>query len=147
MSAVLLDIDEFRDIYPMFVDNEKFPDKSIEFSFASAELKVNNGDHSIVPENIRKILLYMLTAHILALRTESINGEWYAGVISSASEGSTSIGMSTANVTTRNAWYMRTPFGQEYWEMTAKWRSFNYTSAQSRPSWEGTNGKWWNLRS
>lgn len=146
MAIVTLDISEFRDIYPMFADSSKFSDSMIQNGFDNAELKVSNTNCSIVPEKPRKVLLYMLTAHIIAIRMEAIDGDWQAGILSSATEGSVSIGMSTHNIPDRNAWYMRTPFGQEYWEMTSKWRSMQFVSYPARPSWEGTNGRWWYLR-
>lgn len=147
MSVVTFDIDEFRMIYPSFEDATKFTDTMLKGCFNRAEMYVNNTSCSVINNvTTRKIMLYMLTAHITTLTIQSTNGDWYAGVISSATEGSTSIGLVTPNVTKRNAWYMKTPFGQEYWEMTAKYRTFQYTHSNSRPSWEGTNGRWWNLR-
>ncbi|RKS87327.1 uncharacterized protein DUF4054 [Orbus hercynius] len=147
MDIVEFDVEEFRLVYPMFADKEKFNDTMLEFSFSKAETYVNNTKCGYVKNlTTRKIMLYMLTAHIVTLQAQAINGEWYAGVMSSATEGSVSISMATHNITPRNAWYLKTPFGAEYWEMTSKYRTFNYQSVQSRPSWEGTNGRWWNLR-
>lgn len=147
MAIVTFDASEFRLVYPMFEDATKFSDTMLQNCFDTATTYLSNSNCSIVKDvNTRKIMLYMLTAHIATLRAQAINGDWYAGIMTSATEGSVSIGMSTGNVTTRNAWYMKTPFGQEYWEMTSKYRTFQYTVSQSRPAWEGTNGRWWNLR-
>ncbi|XKM12666.1 DUF4054 domain-containing protein [Orbaceae bacterium ac157xtp] len=147
MDIVTFDSVEFRLVYPMFDDRNKYSDTLLNHCFMTAETYINNTKCSHIKNLVvRKIMLYMLTAHILTLRVQAMNGDWYAGIMASATEGSVSISMSTPNITKRNAWYMKTPFGQEYWEMTAKYRSFNCNFAKSRPSWEGTNGKWWNLR-
>lgn len=148
MAIVTFESQEFRDIYPSFSDSEKFKDDMLLNGFNRAEMYVSNTESGFVSNlTTRKIMLYMLTAHILTLSVQALNGDWYAGIISSASEGSASISLATPNITARNAWYMKTPFGQEYWEMTSKYRTFQYVHSESRPSWEGTNGRWWNLRS
>ena len=66
-----------------------------------------------------KILLYLLVAHFATLQVRGAS----VGVMSSASEGSVSIGWQLPPMMARSWWYHQTPYGATYWELTKKYRT------------------------
>jgi len=102
--------------------------------FDEACLKLNNTDQSIVvDEKERRILLFLLTAHIAQLGQQISKGNGgLVGRISSASEGSVSVSADMGQVTNAQAWYAQTQYGAEYWALTAKYRTMRYIPAPAR---------------
>lgn len=80
----------------------------------------------------RQALLHLLVAHLAQLNggTETTaNAQASAGLvgrISSASQGSVSVSADYGAVTNAQAWYAQTPYGAQYWVMTARYRSLRY---------------------
>ncbi len=88
-SVVVFDPAEFKEIYPQF---EKISDAACGFAFSQAELYLDNSAKSLVSDlEKRKILLYLLTCHILTLKER---GDGAVGNLTSATEGSVSVGYS-----------------------------------------------------
>lgn len=108
MAAVVFDPEEFREVYPQFANTS---DTVCRFAFAEAELHLNNTDASPVKnEEKRKILLFMLTCHILTLKER---GGDVVGQLSSASEGSVSVSYSVPSVAGAE-WFSQTQCGLAY---------------------------------
>ncbi len=119
MAIVVLDIAEFKELYPAFVN---VSDIIITNQFAMAELMCNNTEASIVVYEPsqgkleRKLLLYLLLAHMLELRERGT-----VGTLTSASEGSVSTSFYVEQ--RKNAgYYTQTEYGYSYWTLTAKYR-------------------------
>lgn len=115
MAVVSFDPDEFREIYPQYAD---YTAAQLQFYFAQAELIVDNSEGSKVPfyppkVMTRKIILYTIMCHFAEL---ALRGMGSVGTISSASEGSVSVGYTTQQ-TTSNAWWGQTQCGLTAWEM------------------------------
>ncbi|CUI41155.1 DUF4054 domain-containing protein [Achromobacter xylosoxidans] len=129
MAVVVFDPAEFRQIYPSF---STLTDQQLNHAFSMATLYLSNKDSSAVCDvDERKVLLYLLTAHIAAL-TYGENGQGprpLVGRISSATEGSVSVS-AEYNVAPGSAqWYAQTGYGAQYWEATAKYRVGRYRPA------------------
>lgn len=125
-EVVEFDVSEFRAIYPTF---SSITDAQLEYFFAKAEMRINNTVNACVPYNQRKIYLYLLVAHMAELqsRINAGNGN-LVGNISGATQGSTSISVAIPPVSSGNYWYMQTPYGAEYWDLTKKYRSALYVN-------------------
>ena len=125
-QVVEFDVSEFRAIYTTF---SSITDAQLQYFFAKAEMRINNTTSSCIPYDQRKIYLYLLVAHMAELqsRINAGNGN-LVGNISSATQGSTSIGVAIPPISSGNYWYMQTPYGAEYWDLTKKYRSALYVN-------------------
>jgi hypothetical protein len=122
MNAVALSIDNFRASFP-----DKFTEASDEVItsyFARAEDLIANSETSNIkpPEKLEKVL-YMATAHLMALYEDGRGGA--VGRISSASQGNVSASFDYPISPTR-AWWQQTQYGAELLQATAKIRSFHF---------------------
>lgn len=122
MQKVTFDPAEFREIYPEF---KTLSDLQLKWYFSKAELLLDNSNCSPVADlSERKVLLYMLTAHI-AMLSGGVNGkppQQTVGRVANATQGSVSVGFAMEGVTAQSAWYNQTPYGSEFWEATKKYR-------------------------
>jgi len=74
---------EFRELYPKITST----DFQLESFFYEAELLFNNTDKSCVKDlKKRKILLYMIVAHLATLQAQVDSGNTLVGRLSSASD-------------------------------------------------------------
>lgn len=108
MSQVQLDIDEFKAIYVQYATT---PDIVIEWAFSLATKIIDNDEFSVVSDVVeRKWIIYALMCHLLELRNRSQGG--LAGPVTSATEGSVSIG-STPTQVIGSPWLNSTTCGQQ----------------------------------
>ena len=114
----------YREFVAMFPE-VKTTEQQASTMFWIAEGIVNNTPHSYVSEDCRrKKMLYLLTAHILILTNR---GAGNVGNITSASEGSVSVGYSTATIDKLGAgWFGQTQYGLLFWQLAAKYLSGFY---------------------
>jgi hypothetical protein len=115
-----------------------------------------DGGSPVATVNELSALLYLLTSHIGwlnaprdALGNPAATGTLppaVVGRISSASQGSSSASIEwNGSGSPSEAWYIQTPFGAEYWNATAKYRTMRYranptfvpTAAFPGPIWRG----------
>lgn len=124
MSAVVFDKARFQTAYP----EVQAADAQLEMWFVQAESLLDNTGRSIVkkPEE-REMLLFLLVRHFAALNERAVQGG-LVGRIASASEGSVSVSADMGAVGGNAAWYLQTPYGATYWQLTAKYRRFRYVS-------------------
>ena len=122
-GVVDFDITEFRTLYP----NIKATDAQLEMDFVEACMLLNNTKTSCV-KNLaeRKLLLYLLVAHIASLQARIEAGNEAVGRVASGTEGSVSVSFDNGPTTLSDKWYMQTPYGAQYWALTSKYRSFLY---------------------
>lgn len=129
MAVVTFDIDKFRDMYPEFSD---VTDTQLGFIFDEATDYLDNTDYSLVIDGVkRERLLYLLMAHICYLRygdNKGRGGTGLVGRISSATEGSVSVGTELGAMAIGTAWYTQSPYGLAYWQATKVYRMANYYS-------------------
>jgi hypothetical protein len=114
----------------------------------------NDGGGPVSNAMMQTQLLYMLTAHIASLRRQGqgapspgspIVPNSPVGRINNASEGSVSIQTDYGTgVTTKQAWYLQTKYGAEYWEMSAPYRTMRYRPGVAQPAFGsyGPYGRW-----
>ncbi|KER03397.1 MULTISPECIES: DUF4054 domain-containing protein [Photorhabdus] len=126
-NIVELNITKWRELYP----NIYATDVQLEMYFVESEMLLNNTEHSCV-NNLkeREMLLYLLIAHIATLQNNVDAGNNSVGRAASASEGSVSISLDYGTTTDAEKWYIQTPYGAKYWQLTARYRSFLYVIGQ-----------------
>lgn len=96
-------------------------------------LYINNTPRSYVRDvTTRSYLINLLIAHVLQISgvlttagAGSTAGQ--VGRISSATEGSVSASLDMGSVSAAAAWYLQSQYGAEYWNATARFRTFRYT--------------------
>jgi hypothetical protein len=130
MAVVTFDLAKFRDMYPEF---SNVTDTQLEFLFDESTDYLDNTDYSLVIDGTkRERLLYLLMAHLAYLRYgylkngQLIGGTGMVGRISSASEGSVSVGTELGSMAIGTAWYTQSPYGLAYWQATKVYRMANY---------------------
>ncbi|MDS7935663.1 DUF4054 domain-containing protein [Acinetobacter sp. V91_7] len=125
MSGVVeFDLAKFRRLYPKIM----LEDEQLEQNFLKAEMLLNNTPKSCVTKiKEREMLLLLLVAHISMLQQRVEDGNTATGRIASASEGSVSVSFDYGTLANNEKWFVQTPFGAEYWQLTAKYRSVRYT--------------------
>lgn len=122
-GVVVFDPAEFRLLYPSITAT----DEQLEMYFAMAETFLDNTECSIVKDlDARKRLLYLLVAHIGLLNTMAEGGNPVVGRISNATEGTVSVGLDYGTMGNNERWYLQTPWGAMYWQLTKKYRSMVY---------------------
>lgn len=108
-NVVIFDPAEFKEIYPQF---ENVSDTVCGFAFSQAELYLDNSVKSPVSNlEKRKILLYLLTCHILTLKERGDA----VGSLSNATEGSVSVGYSVPNIAGAE-FFSQTQCGMAFWQ-------------------------------
>lgn len=128
-DVVVFDPAEFAELFPAI---KATPAQEAMF-FKMAEGFLDNTACSIVKDlDERKILLYTLTAHIAQLNSNVESGNAVVGRVASASEGSVSISLDYGAMGNNERWYLQTPYGANYWQMTKKYRSFLYRLGKSQ---------------
>lgn len=128
MGVVTFDYDAWAAEYPTLAVSVDSPTATR--YFARACLQLNNTDCSLVRDVAqRAILLDMLVAHIAALNGATQAGKaGLVGRISSVTEGSVTIAADMPTRPGTEAYYMQTPYGAEYWEATAGYRTMQYVA-------------------
>lgn len=127
-GVVVFDVDQFRQQYPAVTAN----DEQLEGYFMLSESMLNNTRCSVVKDlNQRRQLLYMLTAHIATINASMDSGNPLVGRVSSATEGTVSISVDYGQMGNNERWYLQTPYGAMYWQLTAKYRSALYRLGKS----------------
>jgi len=128
MAQVVFDPAAFKIAYPEFAATAN---GFLQTCFDIATLYLSNEDCSVVQDiTKRQSLLWMLTAHIAALRgalnpAGAAGGPGPVGRISSATEGSVSISTDFPSNPT-NAWFIQTAYGAMFWQATSSLRGFRY---------------------
>ena len=99
--------------------------------FAEATDLLDNTDGSPVVDVAQRLrFLNLLVSHIAALNGASpMFAAGMVGRISSVTEGSVSISSDYTTLVGSAAWYAQTPWGAEYWALTAGYRSATYVPA------------------
>ena len=115
-NVVIFNAEEFLAMYPQF--QNVFTPAQLDTFFNVACLLCDNTKDSMIKDLAeRKMLLYMLVCHIATLMQR---GTAMPGLITSATEGSVSVGLSSC--TNNPTWYNQTQCGSMYWLATAKYR-------------------------
>ena len=108
-GVVVFNFEEFITEFPEFNEKEESLVTAL-FNRATKFLD-NTADSIICDTEIRKEVLYLLTAHFLELQNR---GAGTVGSVASASEGDASASFSVMNSTVPFPWN-QTQYGAEYW--------------------------------
>lgn len=133
---VTFDPVEFREFYPKYTEKIA-TDAQLENFFNTAVMLIGNDDNSRFPYDPdagvydRKTLLYLLVCHLATLNTWQVG---QTGPLTSASQGSVSIGYGQAQMGTAE-WYGLSQCGQTFWALTLKYRKGGliYTPSNFHP--------------
>jgi Protein of unknown function (DUF4054) len=125
-GIVVFDPTDFQTRYPAFAT---VSDAALQQNFNQATLMLENSCCSIVKDApTREILLNLATAHITAL-LNGVNGQPPQGIVgrvSSAQEGSVSVQAEMLTQSMSAAYWMQTPWGAAFWQMTLPFRTARY---------------------
>lgn len=132
MAVVVFDPAAFKARYPEF---STLTDAMLQGYFDEATIYLDNTDRSRVTDvNVRRVLLWMLTAHVAALYG-GVNGQApspLVGRTSSATEGSVSIQTDMGPMLWSAAWFMQTKYGASFWQASAPFRTMRYIPGASQ---------------
>lgn len=128
MSVAVFNYAVWAAMYPALAVT--VPEPLAQAYFDQSTLILNNGVGSVVPLATTRLALYnLLVAHIATLNGADRGG--LVGRINSASEGSVSVATEYAGPTNA-AWFLQTPYGAQYWQSTAQYRSAVYVPGVPR---------------
>ncbi|WP_023640368.1 DUF4054 domain-containing protein [Dickeya zeae] len=124
MGVVVLDPTEWKSKNPQY---SALTDPQVEDLFFAAQMYLENTTLSVVSDEAkRKYLLYLLTAHLAYLFYVDANGNGgvtgMVGRLSSASEGSVSVGSAMSNVPFNAEFFLQSPYGFTFWQATKIYR-------------------------
>lgn len=128
-GVVVFDATEFTTAYPAFATVSGV---ALGMSFQLATLQLDNSCGSRIQDAAkRQLFLYLLTAHITALK-DGQNGQPPSGIVGrvdKATEGSVSVSADMGTMVYGQAYYMQTQWGALYWQSTARFRTMVYIPA------------------
>lgn len=126
MGVVAFDPAAFKTLYPQF---STIADATLNSYFSLATIYLNNTDGSAVSDvNQRAIFFNLIVAHLSQINS-GLNGAGGSGVpgrISKATEGTVNVEFDVGPQTNQSAFWAQTPFGLQYWQATAIYRTFRY---------------------
>ena len=108
------DIEKFRGVYPQF---EALTDAQLEFMWENALLISGIAEDTRIPEAQKENLLFMLVCHLATLAQRGT-----VGPLTSATEGSVSVGFGSLAGGNEAEWYNTTPCGAAYWQAIKRYR-------------------------
>lgn len=101
--------------------------------FNEAGIYLDNSGGNVVQTDIQQLtLMNMLTAHIAALNSPGTSSP-LVGRVSTASEGSVSVGTDNQYPPGTVQWYQQTKYGAAYWVATSQYRTMMYTPGPVLP--------------
>lgn len=112
MEKVVLNITDFREQYPEFKSNVKFPDATITSAFTKATIFFKNETNCEVDIEQLEVILYLMTAHLLKMQLKTLKGQ--TGLVASATIDKISVSIvSPRNLGEFEYFLNQTPYGQE----------------------------------
>lgn len=122
-GVVEFDVAEFRSMYPKITAT----DAQLEMLFYEAEILFPNGSNSC-EKNLkkRKVMLYLIVAHLATLQAQIDSGNMLVGRLASASEGSVSVSSDYGTLSKDEKFWAQTLYGAKFWKMTAYYRTGVY---------------------
>lgn len=114
MAEVVLDIPKFRQLFPQFADETKYPDIMIEMYWDQALCMMDDECYECLDNcACTELMMYLLVAHFLALSTTTNKGK-QGGLISNSSVDKVSVTRVTPPVNDMfDYWLGQTPYGQQ----------------------------------
>lgn len=120
MTPFSLDIETFRACYPGLTE-AVISDTELENLWGVISVMLGDGaGNFIYPAPANQTILYAALCHLATLQT---NGMTQPGRVSSANQGSVSVGFENIHVNSYNGqWWSQTKCGSLFWVLTTKYR-------------------------
>jgi hypothetical protein len=113
MATITLDINAFRQMFPAFNSIVNYPDETLLMYFDMASNYVSIEDYGYLRGQSRTLALYLMLAHLLMIMDAIVAGNPLQAM-TSASEGSVSIGLVPPPVKNNWQWWLAsTAYGQQ----------------------------------
>ena len=110
---VTLDITEFRAMYPAFADVTKYPDSVITLAFNKSTIFIKNETNECLGDSELETILYLVTAHLLAVETKA-KANSSGGLIASSAVDKISVSLvAPSNTDEFNYFFNQSAYGQE----------------------------------
>ena len=108
-----LNIATFREVYPAFSDDTKYPDSVITQGFTKATIFFKNETNCLIDDSQLETILYLMTAHLLQVQANVTNGNT-SGVVTSASIDKISVSIASPKNADNFEYFLnQTIYGQE----------------------------------
>lgn len=117
MAQHVLDIAQFRLLFPAFASDTAYPDATLETFWAASVAYLGDYDNCLLSGAARQQALYLLMAHLLALGDMATRGQTPGFVVMSKID---KISVQLAQPPAKNAWsfwLMTTPYGMQLWAL------------------------------
>lgn len=125
MAVVVFDVERFRTLFPVFSDEERYPDEALEMCFDTACEIIGNDDGCVIPYEpeavppvkTRETLLNFLTCHIATMQYV-----WDAdqvAPVANATQGTTSAGFAINPAA--KEWWDSTKCGAQAWVIAKRY--------------------------
>nr|DAH90053.1 MAG TPA: Protein of unknown function (DUF4054) [Caudoviricetes sp.] len=120
MTPFSLDIPTFRECYPGLTE-EVISDTELETLWGAIAVMLGDGEGNYpYPESTIQPILYAALCHLATLET---NGQDTPGMVTSASQGSTSASIQALTIKSEiGQWWNQTKCGALFWVMTKRYR-------------------------
>jgi len=113
---IVIDIPQFRVLFPAFADVLVYPDILIQLWFDTATSYVSDNP-SFNGEKNQTLMLYLMTAHLLVIITAANQGNPVQAILSAA-EGTVNVGYVPPPVKNGWQWWLSsTAYGQQLWAL------------------------------
>lgn len=131
MATIIFDAALFRTQCPLYANVTTYPDATILNWWTIGSNYISVNDYGFLNDSSRALALNLMAAHLLYL-SEKIAGGAAMGIITSASEGSVSIGITPPPFKSMfQAWLSQSPFGQQLYALLSVKSSFGFYVAGS----------------
>ncbi len=115
-NKIVITVDEFREVFPEFADETKYPDAVIQSFIIQAECYISpdNNPAWMLNGESRRLAIMLLVAHLLILNNKALSGSGAAGgTVASKSAGSVSVSfVAPTNKNELDFWLNQTGYGQ-----------------------------------
>lgn len=116
MADVNVSVSEFRTKFIIFSSSNKYPDDVIQNMLDTSKLYISPAKNCLVPEDVQKQMIYLLTAHMLEQQNQMLSGNGgVAGLqLSSASVDGVSVGIAIPQSRSElDYWLNTTMYGRQ----------------------------------
>lgn len=133
MTKAVFNWTEWSVLYPELVAKGVTEPYATALFNGPAGLFLANNDASIICDvDLRRTFLNMIVAHLAATQGPGSSG--LVGRISAASEGSVSVSADYGTQAASAAYWLQSPYGAQYWQATAPYRTFIPVPAPPSPA-------------
>lgn len=117
MTVIVLDIAAFRVQFPAYSNVTTYPNATIQMYFDMSTNYVSANDYGYLRGTSRTLVLYLMTAHLLAIAGAIAGGQPLQAMVS-ATEGSVSVSLVAPPIKNGWQWWLAsTPYGQQLWAL------------------------------